>query len=114
MGRSVAVVCPKGGVGKTTITVNLASALADKGYRCLLVGVDPQCGLISSFGRNRFDIDCGLLDFYDPEGLPEDVVQPSGTENLEFITSNVWSREEEQLLLQGATEFPERLSELVA
>lgn len=113
MGRGVAVVCPKGGVGKTTISVNLASALADKGFRCLLVGVDPQCGLISSFGRDRFDIDCGLLDYYDPEGMPEDAIQPSGVDNLDFITSNVWSRDEEHELLQGAHDFPERISEIV-
>lgn len=113
MGRSVAVVCPKGGVGKTTITVNLASALAEKGFRCLLVGVDPQCGLISSFGMDRFDVDCGLLDYFDPEGIPQDAIQ-AGIDNLDFITSNVWSREEEQELLQGAADFPERLTELVS
>lgn len=113
MGRSVAVVCPKGGVGKTTITVNLAAALADKGFRCLLIGADPQCGLISSFGRDRFDIDCGLLDYFDPEGEPEDSIEPSGIANLDFITSNVWSREEEMELLAGAANAPERLADLV-
>jgi chromosome partitioning protein len=114
MGRSVAVVCPKGGVGKTTVAVNLASALADKGYRCLLVGVDPQCGLVSSFGRDRFDIDNGLLDLFDPDGDIDAAVQPSGIENLDFITSNVWSREEEQELLQGAASHPERVAALIA
>ncbi len=112
MGRGVAVVCPKGGVGKTTVSVNLASALADKGFRCLVIGVDPQCGLISSFGRDRFDVDCGLLDIFDPEGQPENAIQASGVENLDFISSNVWSREEEQQLVQGAADFPERIGEL--
>jgi len=37
----------KGGVGKTTLTVNIASALADKGYKVLLVDSDPQCNLTS-------------------------------------------------------------------
>jgi len=114
MGRAVAVVCPKGGVGKTTVTVNLASALADKGFHCLLVGVDPQCGLLSSFGRDRFEIDYGLLDFFDPEGDPARVVQNSAVPNLDFITSNVWSREEETELFERAAAEPERLASALA
>ncbi|MBM4116210.1 ParA family protein [bacterium] len=110
MGRSVAVVCPKGGVGKTTIAVNLAATLAEKGKRCLLVGIDPQCGIVSCFGKSRFDIDNGLLDFFDLEGDPGAAIQPSGTANLDFITSNVWSREEERELQDGAQRFPERLA----
>ncbi len=110
MGRSVAVVCPKGGVGKTTIAVNLAAALVEKGQRCLLVGIDPQCGIVSCFGKDRFDIDNGLLDFFDPEGDPPAAIQSSGTPNLDFITSNVWSREEERELNEGAMHFPERLA----
>jgi chromosome partitioning protein len=110
MGRSVAVVCPKGGVGKTTIAVNLAAALVEKGQRCLLIGVDPQCGIVSCFGKDRFDIDNGLLDFFDPEGDPTAAIQSSGTPNLDFITSNVWSREEERELNDGALHFPERLA----
>lgn len=37
----------KGGVGKTTLTVNIAAALADAGKRVLLVDADPQCNLTS-------------------------------------------------------------------
>ncbi|MBN2169817.1 MAG: ParA family protein [Candidatus Krumholzibacteriota bacterium] len=114
MGRAVAVVCPKGGVGKTTVTVNLASALADMGFHCLLIGVDPQCGLLSSFGRDRFAVDYGLLDFFDPEGDPARVVQSSTMPNLDFITSNVWSREEEAELIERAGAEPERLAASLA
>jgi chromosome partitioning protein len=114
MGRSIAVVCPKGGVGKTTVAVNMAAAFAEKGFNCLLVGVDPQCGLIGSFGRDRFEIDNGLYDFFDPEGSPDQVVQPSGTPNLDFITSNIWSREEEQLLVDAAAADPFRLRRSLA
>ena len=114
MGRSVAVVCPKGGVGKTTVAVNLAAALADKGFRCLIIGVDPQCGVISCLGLDRFDVDYGLLDFFDPEGSPERVAQATGIANLDFMTSNVWSREEEEELLARVSERPQRLAEALA
>ena len=40
--RSIAVINQKGGCGKTTVSINLASALADRGYRTLLVDMDPQ------------------------------------------------------------------------
>lgn len=111
MGRSVAVVCPKGGVGKTTVAVNLAAALADKGFKCLVLGVDPQCGVISSFGQDRFAVDFGLLDFFDPDGQPAKSIQPTGLTNLDFVTSNVWSREEEEQLLTWAAISPESLAE---
>jgi chromosome partitioning protein len=114
MGRSVAVVCPKGGVGKTTVAVNLAAALADKGFKCLVVGVDPQCGVISSFGQERFSVDFGLLDFFDPDGSPARSIHPTGINNLDYITSNVWSRDEEEQLLTWAAISPESLSEGLA
>lgn len=44
----------KGGVGKTTLTVNLAYALASKGHRVLLVDTDPQCSLSSFFLEESF------------------------------------------------------------
>lgn len=50
MARSVSVVNQKGGVGKTTTTVNLGAALAQKGERVLLVDIDPQSNLTTHLG----------------------------------------------------------------
>ena len=43
--RVISVVSRKGGVGKTTSTVNLGAALALSGHTVLIIGVDPQCGV---------------------------------------------------------------------
>ncbi len=50
MARIIAVVNQKGGVAKTTTVANLGAALAEKGYRALLVDLDPQGSLTSAFG----------------------------------------------------------------
>ncbi len=51
MARIIAVVNQKGGVAKTTTVANLGAALAEKGFRILLVDLDPQGSLTSAFGR---------------------------------------------------------------
>lgn len=114
MARVVAVACPKGGVGKTTVSVNLGAALASKGFSTLILGVDPQCGLSSSFGRDPLSIDRGLPEFFEPEGRVELCVQPTGIANLDFVSSNVWSRDEEDQLLGWAAINPESLGEKLA
>lgn len=51
----IAIVNQKGGTGKTTTTVNVGSALATKGYRVLLIDLDPQGNLSYSLGINEFE-----------------------------------------------------------
>ena len=53
MGVIIAVANQKGGVGKTTTTANLGSGLALRGYKVLLVDMDPQANLTSAFGLER-------------------------------------------------------------
>lgn len=53
MGKTIAIVNQKGGVGKTTSAVNLTAALGNKGYKTLLVDIDPQGNSTSGLGINK-------------------------------------------------------------
>src|SRR5581483_5762263 len=80
--RVFAVANQKGGVGKTTTTVNLGASLAELGYRVLVVDLDPQGNATTGLGINSRNLEHSLYDVLLHDVALEDCVEPTSLRNL--------------------------------
>ncbi|MGD2085245.1 MAG: ParA family protein [Candidatus Aminicenantes bacterium] len=79
----------KGGVGKTTTSINVSAALAFLGYKTLLVDMDPQSNSTVSF-IDPHQLKYSLFDFLENTDMPfEDVVQPTSINNLSLMPASI-------------------------
>ncbi len=80
--RVLAIANQKGGVGKTTTTVNLGAALADLGFRVLVIDLDPQGNATTGLGIEARNFDVSVYDVLLHDVPLEDCIEPTSIKNL--------------------------------
>jgi chromosome partitioning protein len=87
--RTLAVANQKGGVGKTTTTVNLGASLAELGYRVLVIDLDPQGNATTGLGINGRNLDASVYDVILHDVPVEDVIEPTSLRNLFVVPATI-------------------------
>ena len=89
MGKIIAIANQKGGVGKTTTSINLSASLAAKGKKVLVIDTDPQGNTTSGFGIDKNDLDNTIYELILGECSIRDCILSDVIQNVSVVPSNV-------------------------
>ena len=89
MGRIIAVANQKGGVGKTTTTINLSAALAEEGKNVLLVDLDPQGNATSGVGVDKRSVEPTIYELFTGASSFDQCMVKTEFENLSVLPANI-------------------------
>lgn len=89
MNRIIAIANQKGGVGKTTTTINLSASLAAKGKKVLVIDMDPQGNTTSGFGVDKNELENTVYELILGECSIEECLLKDVINNISMIPSNV-------------------------
>lgn len=87
--RVLAIANQKGGVGKTTTAVNLGAALAELGYRVLVIDLDPQGNATTGLGINPRNLEASVYDVLMHDAPLEDCIEPTSLRNLFVVPATI-------------------------
>lgn len=85
----ISVANQKGGVGKTTTTINLAASIADRGYRILIVDIDPQGNATSGLGIEKSEIDQDIYNVLIDEVPLKETIHHTSTKKLDIVPATI-------------------------
>lgn len=89
MSKVISIANQKGGVGKTTTSINLSASLALLDYKTLVIDVDPQANTTSGLGINTNDIKGSIYEFMINSMPIGEIILNTGMENLDIIPSHI-------------------------
>ena len=89
MGKAIAIANQKGGVGKTTTSINLSACLAEKGKKVLVIDTDPQGNTTSGFGIDKNNLETTIYEVILGECSISDCIIKEVIKNVSLVPSNV-------------------------